>query len=80
MVIGQSSSLYFNSFGVYFPKLKATLPTKLILQTYQETLILIPFKANKKMSGFIIFPEGAVISGNHVLRLKKGAFNGLLPI
>ena len=28
----------------------------------------------------MIFPEGTVTSGKHILKLKKGAFNSLLPV
>ena len=35
---------------------------------------------NNKIPPFLIFPEGTVTSGNHILRFKKGAFNSLLPL
>jgi 1-acyl-sn-glycerol-3-phosphate acyltransferase len=28
----------------------------------------------------LVFPEGTVTSGKHVMRFKKGAFNSLLPV
>ncbi len=32
------------------------------------------------MSHILIFPEGTVTSGNHILRFRRGAFSSLLPI
>jgi hypothetical protein len=33
-----------------------------------------------RMSPFLVFPEGTVTSGKHVLKLKRGAFSSLLPV
>lgn len=33
-----------------------------------------------KMSPILVFPEGTITSGKHILKLKRGAFSSLLPV
>ncbi len=46
-----------------------------MIQKRQEEYISSP-----NLAPMIIFPEGTVTSGGHVLKFKKGAFSSLLPI
>lgn len=38
------------------------------------------FLSKVVLAPLVIFPEGTVTSGKHMLKLKKGAFAGLLPV